>query len=60
MHSIANIDSTYTITIVPNSWCEQIVEIQSDVLTAGFSLYDSKYKITADDTQSMKHYGVKI
>lgn len=60
MHSIANIDSTYTITIVPNSWCELIVEIQSDIANNGFSLYDNKYKITADDTQSMKHYGVKI
>ena len=60
MHSIANIDSTYTITIVPNSWCELIVEIQSDIAKNGFSLYDNKYKITADDTQSMKHYGVKI
>jgi hypothetical protein len=60
MHSIANIDSTYTITIVPNSWCELIVEIQSDIAKNGFSLYDNKYKITADDTQPMKHYGVKI
>jgi len=60
MHSIANIDSTYTITIVPNSWCELIVEIQSDIAKNGFSLYDNKYKITADDTQSIKDYGRKM
>jgi hypothetical protein len=51
--------STYTVTIVADEWNETIKDIQADIFNKGFAIMD-KYKVTADETQSVNEYGEKI
>jgi len=41
----SNIDSTYTVTVVPNEWNENIAEIQAEIENEGFAIV-ADYKVT--------------
>lgn len=41
----SNIDSTYTVTVVPNEWNENIAEIQEKIMNEGFAIV-ADYKVT--------------
>ena len=41
----SNIDSTYTVTVVPNDWNENIAEIQEKIMNEGFAIV-ADYKVT--------------
>ncbi len=41
----SNIDSTYTVTVVPNEWNENIAEIQEKIMNEGFAII-ADHKVT--------------
>lgn len=41
----SNIDSTYTVTVVPDEWNENIAEIQEKIMNEGFAIV-ADYKVT--------------
>jgi hypothetical protein len=41
----SNIDSTYTVTVVPNEWNENIAEIQEKIMNEGFAIV-ADHKVT--------------
>jgi hypothetical protein len=49
LHTISNIDSTYTVTAIPNEWNKNIADVQREIENKGFAMI-AGYKVTKDDT----------
>jgi len=49
LHTISNIDSTYTVTAIPNEWNKNIADVQTEIENKGFAMI-AGYKVTKDDT----------
>jgi hypothetical protein len=49
LNTTSNIDSTYTVTVVPNEWNENIAEIQKEIENKGFVMI-AGYKVTKEVT----------
>ena len=47
LHTTTNIDSTYTVTVVPNEWNENIAVIQREIFSNGYDKV-AGYKVTKE------------